>query len=47
MVSTTLLPKCFPAHMAGVKVLAFYYKYLAAAEPLTDVLFGKEVSAPL
>lgn len=26
-----------------MKTLAFYYKYLAAAEPLTDVLFGKEV----
>lgn len=29
----------------GTQVLSFYYKYLAAAEPLTDVVYGAEVSA--
>ena len=25
------------------KVFAFYYRYLAAAEPLTDVVYGPKV----
>lgn len=35
------LPSPLPS--TDCKVLAFYYKYLAAAEPLTDVVFGPEV----
>ena len=27
------------------KVLAFYYKYLAAAEPLIDVVYGPKVGS--
>lgn len=33
--------------MCALKVLAFYYRYLAAAEPLTDVVYGPKVRTVL
>lgn len=34
------------AAFSAVQVLSFYYRYLAAAKPLTDVVYGEEVRAP-
>lgn len=33
--------------LLSTKVLSFYYRYLAAAEPLTDVVYGQEVRVAL